>query len=867
VVLMWSSSAAAEIPVPAVTDARLEIKLIASEPAIVTPIGMVIDARDRLFVIESHTHRRERDYPGPKHDRVKLFTDTDGDGKRETMRIFADGFHHAMTLALTPHGEVALCHRNGVVILHDRDDDGENESRTTVLKLQTPGDYPHNGLGGLTYSADGWLYVGLGENLGAVYTLLGTDGSKYSGGGEGGSIFRCRLDGSDVQYVATGFWNPFGLTFDRAGNLFCVDNDPDFSPPCRLLHIVKHGDYGYKFRYGRGGLHPFVCWNGEIPGRLPMMAGTGEAPCAILDCDNARLPREYHGNLLVTSWGDYTIDRFQPQPYGASLRAEREILVRGTEAFRPVDITTGPDGAVYINDWADKSYPVHGKGRIWRLTARDGQAVVAPRSLPPLHIENRATARMRSMLRTELPGRYGHLRDALSNPDPFLRAAAIDTLAKPVYRANVLRDARNDQSEVRLGALLALRRAKITDLETLLRNALADPDETVRFAAALWVGEDALVQFDDPLDDVLSAGPVSPRLFHAYLAAKQLLADAPKDTGTLTRGPFDGKGGSGALLIARLLNDASQPASVRALAAAMVIDPDDEVLSDALVTAARTGEPVLRSAAIGTLSASSKPRALSVLSKTARDDMNDPELRADAILALAGRPADRVTQLVDLLDDPSATVRIETVRALTRFADREAVRTALRRRLDAVRDTPVDAELAAQLRFALNPPGTPGRNNSSRPTTDAQWQAALARGGDARSGRRVFFSPLTACAKCHRVGGRGGQVGPDLSVIARSSDRAKLVASILEPSKDMAPKFVPHVVNTNDGDVHIGLLMSKAPDGAITLATAAAETVTIPSDQIAEHRRQTTSLMPDEVENAMTVKDFRDLIKYLLNLK
>ncbi len=79
------------------------------------------------------------------------------------------------------------------------------------------------------------------------------------------------------------------LHFDVFGRLFTVDNDPDSRPPCRLLHIVPGGDYGYRYRNGRAGLHPFTAWNGELPGTLPMIAGTGEAPSGLLTCEFAGL--------------------------------------------------------------------------------------------------------------------------------------------------------------------------------------------------------------------------------------------------------------------------------------------------------------------------------------------------------------------------------------------------------------------------------------------------------------------------------------------------------------------------------------------------------------------------------------------------
>ena len=42
-------------------------------------------------------------------------------------------------------------------------------------------------------------------------------------------------------------------------------------------------------------------------------------------------------------------------------------VVTGGDDFRPVGIAAAPDGSLYISDWVDKSYDVHGKGRIWRL--------------------------------------------------------------------------------------------------------------------------------------------------------------------------------------------------------------------------------------------------------------------------------------------------------------------------------------------------------------------------------------------------------------------------------------------------------------------------------------------------------------------
>src|SRR5688572_11370898 len=109
---------AAKINVPEVKDSRWTISLFAAEPEIVTPVGVAVDAGGQIFVVESHTHFPKKDYPGPKHDVIKVFQ-PDG-----TWKIHAEGFRFAMNLAFGPKGKLYLVHRNGVVTL---DGDARNE--------------------------------------------------------------------------------------------------------------------------------------------------------------------------------------------------------------------------------------------------------------------------------------------------------------------------------------------------------------------------------------------------------------------------------------------------------------------------------------------------------------------------------------------------------------------------------------------------------------------------------------------------------------------------------------------------------------------------------------------------------------------
>ena len=714
--LATSAGGAPKIAIPKVNDPELRLQLFAAEPNIVTPTGIAIDEKHRIFVIESHTHFPRKDYPGPKTDLVKMFVDSDRNGGFDNVTTFAQGFRFAMSLAFSPKGDLYIVHRNGVVILRDRNGDGVCDEQKSVVEMDTRGNYPHNGLGGIAFSPDGWLYLGTGENLGENYTLKGSDGSSHSGGGEGGNVFRCKPDGSQLQHIATGFWNAFGLEFNSAGHLFCVDNDPDSRPPCRLIDVVQGGDYGYRFRYGRSGLHPFTAWNGELPGTLPMVAGTGEAPSGVLDTSRASLSAKYDGGLLITSWGDYRLEFYRPSAHGASLRADREIVVVGDEMFRPVALAVAPDGSVYFTDWVDRDYSVHSKGRIWKLSSTAPQRA-KPRGLRP----STARKRMLDLLKPESTRRWDKLTEALRDEDPFIRSAAVTRigLADATLRARVFDALSDGDAKVRLGALLALRRARGSNATTIIESALRDPDHDIRLAAVIWAGEEKIDELRPALFRTLTAGNASPALVRAQAAAIE-----------------------------------------------------------------RLGKP------------------------------SEASLKA-------------ITQL--------------TIFPLTNY----------------------QAKLSPFPEFARRTKDS----STPRPASDADWRKALAQAGDVESGRRLFFDPTVGCAQCHRVEDYGGALGPDLSVIGRVANRDRIIDSILDPSKEIAPQFVQHAVETKSGESFTGILTGQQSDGTVTLLTNDGRGVMVPGSQVASRENSKVSLMPDELEQGLTLQEFRDLLAFLLSLK
>ncbi len=138
--------------------------------------------------------------------------------------------------------------------------------------------------------------------------------------------------------------------------------------------------------------------------------------------------------------------------------------------------------------------------------------------------------------------------------------------------------------------------------------------------------------------------------------------------------------------------------------------------------------------------------------------------------------------------------------------------------------------------------------------------AAAAGGGDPGAGEVVYEDN---CVECHGLGGEGEEMGPDLAGIAGKG--LKFISdSILQPAKSITPGFETTIVIENDGRKTVGVKSRDQAD-EVDITKANGEVVTIAKSDIKEIAQDPTrSVMPDDLSEAMTVKDYQDLRAYLL---
>ena len=824
---------------PETKDKRLTIELFAAAPKIKHPTGLSIDKNSRVYVIESHTHFPPEGYDGPMGDKIYVFENIRGVGRTPVRTTFAEGLKMGMDLLMAKDGWLYVAERDRISRLRDNNGDLKADEKEILIELQTTGKYPHNGLSGLCFDALGNLYFGLGENLGYPYVMVDRDGARIKGvKGAGGGIFRCSRTGNQLKQIARGFWNPFGVCVDEFGRVLAVDNDPGACPPCRLLHVVPGGDYGYQFKYGRSGIHPFLAWNGELMNTLPMVCGVGEGPCEVMHFNSPSFPEEYRGEYLVSSWGDHRIERYKIKRYGTSIRGTMEPLVQGGESFRPVSMAMAPNGDLYVSDWGSRLYNLHGEGKIWCIRSKKAVKMKPKPLQKPLFISQDQEKRDRLQKSHNL---Y-ELLDAANEEDPFIRNVAIKGIA---LNFNDIDTSQHKKPLHRIALLLAFKENQQHDR---IDEFIKDADVKTRFEVLRWIADYKLGKYRSFVMESLKKGDFDYRLFQAHIATLNSLDSVKKPDGVNTK-------------LALSLLDQQPNDGLRAHLALYLSGQKSALKLDSLIKWTYSNDPSLRKVAVELLRFYPDESSRKRLIRIAKDSDQTQKLRLTAISSL-GNGEHSSNALVNLSKDKDKQLRNAALRSLMN-TDLEKPQVKILE--DVAIRHPDSRPLVRRIL------GRPFKDRLAPPDSETKaWLQridSLPEKANHETGELIFFSKKIAlCSNCHQVAGRGTRVGPDLTLIGRDISPERLLESILQPSKELAPHYRPWTITMEDNHNHTGIALRRGGNSEVYLGIEGKE-IRLDKRKIKHKQVSQISLMPTGLVHTLTLSELRDLIAFLMKCK
>jgi putative membrane-bound dehydrogenase-like protein len=149
---------------------------------------------------------------------------------------------------------------------------------------------------------------------------------------------------------------------------------------------------------------------------------------------------------------------------------------------------------------------------------------------------------------------------------------------------------------------------------------------------------------------------------------------------------------------------------------------------------------------------------------------------------------------------------------------------------------------------------------SARGPVIEKYRDALKRRGDASRGALVY---KRECAACHKLNGQGHDVGPNLATI-RHRSAEEILIHVLDPNREVSPDFLDYLVRLADGRTATGIIAGET-DAGLTLRRAEGQQETILRREIEEITSSGKSLMPEGVEQKVTVEEMGDLVRFLLH--
>lgn len=549
------------------TKPNLVVELVAAEPLVVDPVAIDFGLDGRLWVVEMNDYPSGLDGQGKPGGRVKLLTDENGDGKYDRASTFLTDLPFPTGLMAWRNG-VLVCAAPDIIYAEDTDGDGKAD----LVKKLYSGFATHNfqaRVNGLSYGMDNWVYGSSGLFGGKITSALTGKTVDVSG-----RDFRFQPDTGEFE--PAGGLSQQGRIQDDFGHWFGNDNStllwqyplPDsyvrrnanFTPSNSRTYPPKDTDPNQLYPIS----HTLQRFND------PAHANHTTSACGPGLYRDELLGAEFVGNAFVCEPVHNLVRRLVITPDGATFAARKagdeqtsEFLASTDNWFRPVQVRTGPDGALWVVDmyrfviehprWITPE-------RLAELDPRAGADMgriyrVYPRGEKPRPIQNLAKLKS-AELAAALDSPNGTTRDMIQQALVLRKDRAAEPVlerltrqsARPAVRAQamatlqglgrlssgVVAGALKDQSPDVLVAAIRLSEpfihpgAKVGNREVkeLVFALSSNSDPRVAYQLALTLGESDSAKAGEALQTILSRHGDDPWIRAAVLSSAMPHAEA-----------------------------------------------------------------------------------------------------------------------------------------------------------------------------------------------------------------------------------------------------------------------------------------------------------------------------------------------------
>jgi len=895
---------------------------------VASPVAMAFDERGRLFVAEM------RDYPDqreriPHGGRVVVLEDSDADGVFDSIHVYAENLPWPSAIACYDGG-VFVAAAPEIIYFKDTASNGSADVKKvyyTGFGAASGNPDPNALLNNFAWGLDNRIHAGT-AGMGGVITAVETPGNAPMVLGRNDFAFDPKtstmsLDGEPAHT---------GLCFDDRGRKYASDSthplqllmfepryfarNPFVPKPPALTDVISPGTKVFRYANLSSGPGPGI----PLSSQRPINGWMSKARGSLIYRGNA-FPSDYLGNAFICDPELHVIHRSILLQDGLRVTGQRakdelssEFLLTKDPLFRPSQLITGPDGAIYVADMQNGGE----SGRILRIVPDNFKSQKFPQlsrtktydlvaALAHRNSWQRETA-MRLLYEQRDPAAVGLLTNMINNSRlGHVRMQALCALdgIGGLKEGVLLKALRDSDESVREHAVAlserVVRNGKVSDAVWSRISALAaDPSIRVQYQLAFTLGDIEMSERTRVLADILGRNLANPWFRSAALSSLNkgasdlliALASEPRWRNDPTGQTFLnelalGLGLNGQINEVTMVLDFIVRSRLEQLttfsllyslgeglhrigSSLALVDPQgrlqtyydqalDIALGDNLKDPVRLAALRLRSVSYYTAtypgdiyqllfgtgqSEAVQTTALMTLGRyenpaiasnvIARWPELTPNVRRQAISALLQR-TERVIEIVAALQDRRISPRDLSPTQINFLRTHRDPAVSQRAAAIFGPFSPIRPGLLEQFKSSISIPGNPGR------------------------GLQIFRA---RCTSCHRLGGEGTSLGPDLAA-TKISGKEKLLASILEPSREIAPTYTTTVVETKRRETLTGIL-TEDNGTTITLRQPAGGAQVWPRSNVQAIEPQSWSLMPEGLEQGLNGQAMADLLEYII---